>query len=191
MIKPICLLILAGMLGAPLNAQTSGGNANNNRNNGNQTQAQQPQTTDTVRKDKLWSASLGNGSYLVRLNAIQSISRHQYVLDGAVIVDEVTVDALGQALARFYFIKPITEELGGSATATAAGNIARRGRELVDNATGRAGVSPQDMVVKKYPETTHARTIEFRVFSDAELSALYKSVRTAWTGGRGRTFTAN
>jgi hypothetical protein len=42
------------------------------------------------------------------------------------------------------------------------------------------------MVVKKFPETTHARTIEYRVLSEPELAALHKSVLTAWEKGRGR-----
>ena len=44
------------------------------------------------------------------------------------------------------------------------------------------------MVVKKFPETTHARTIEYRVMSAEELTGLYSSVRTAWETGRGRKF---
>ena len=44
------------------------------------------------------------------------------------------------------------------------------------------------MVVKKFPDTTHARTIEYRLLSESELGALYGSVRTAWETGRGRKF---
>ena len=53
----------------------------------------------------------------------------------------------------------------------------------------RAGTSAQDMVVKKYPDTTHAKSIEYRVLSEAELTSLYGSARTAWESGRGRQFT--
>jgi hypothetical protein len=45
------------------------------------------------------------------------------------------------------------------------------------------------MVIKKFPETTHAREIEYRVESAEELGALYNSLRTAWETGRGRKFT--
>jgi hypothetical protein len=47
------------------------------------------------------------------------------------------------------------------------------------------------MVVKNYPDTTHARTIEYRIQSEEELGALYGSLRTAWESGRGRRFNAN
>jgi hypothetical protein len=46
------------------------------------------------------------------------------------------------------------------------------------------------MVIKKYPDTSHARTIEYRLLSEKDLSALYASVRNAWETGRGRQFSA-
>jgi len=45
------------------------------------------------------------------------------------------------------------------------------------------------MVVKKYPLTTHAKTIEYRLLTEAQLNALYQSARTAWVSGKGRVFT--
>jgi hypothetical protein len=135
---------------------------------------------------RFWQATLGGGHYMVALDRISSVSRHKYVLDGALIIDEVTVDTNGQALARFYFITPIS---AGTKESTVAG-IVERGRELVDQAAERAGTQVQNMVVKKYPLTSHSKSIEYRVLSEAELTALYNSVRTAWETGRGRKFTA-
>lgn len=143
---------------------------------------------DTPQKNRFWQANVGGGEYLVALDRISAISRHKYVLDGAVIVDEVTVDALGQALVRFYFITPITDAMTGSAAGKAAARLVDRGREVVEGNADRAGTTLQNMVVKKFPETTHAREIEFRVLSEQELTGLYKSVRTAWETGRGRKF---
>lgn len=144
---------------------------------------------DTPQKNRFWQATLSGGHYMVALDRISAVSRHKYVLDGAVIVDEVTVDALGQALARFYFITPISDAMTGSAAGETASRVADRARELVDNAAGRAGTDVHNMVVKKFPETTHARTIEYRILSEQELTGLYNSVRTAWESGRGRKFT--
>jgi hypothetical protein len=149
----------------------------------------EPKTNDTPQSNRFWQASLSGGHYMVALDRISAISRHKYVLDGAVIVDEVTVDALGQALARFYFISPITDAGGGTEIAAAASRAVDRGRELIDRAAGVAGTGIHNMVVKKFPETTHSRTIEFRVMSEQELSGLYSSVRTAWESGKGRKFT--
>jgi hypothetical protein len=46
------------------------------------------------------------------------------------------------------------------------------------------------MVIKKFPETTHAHTIEYRIQSEQELTGLYASVRASWESGRGRKFSA-
>jgi hypothetical protein len=140
---------------------------------------------DVVQSNRFWQAALPGGHYMVALDRISSVSRHRYVLDGAVIVDELTVDALGQALARFYHIEPITGSVGGAA-GEVAGRLVDRGRELIEGAAARSGTNVHEMVVKKFPETTHARTIEYRLLSEQELSALHKSVRTAWETGRGR-----
>lgn len=146
-------------------------------------------TNDVSVKNRFWQASVSGGSYMVALDRISAISRHQYVLDGAVIVDEVTVDALGQALVRFYFLSPISDSMTGNATGNAISRVANRGREVVEGAVEKTGTDVHNMVVKKFPETTHARQIEYRVFSAEELSGIYKSVRTAWESGRGRKFT--
>jgi hypothetical protein len=144
---------------------------------------------DAPQSNRFWQASLPGGHYMVALDRISAVSRHQYVLDGAVIVHEVTVDALGQALARFYYIEPISSSASGSTAGEAAGRLADRGQELIDRAASAAGTQVHEMVVKKFPETTHARTIEYRLLSEAELAALHNSVRSAWENGRGRKFT--
>ena len=145
-------------------------------------------TADTLQQNRFWQASVGGGHYMVALDRISALSRHKYVLDGAVIVDEVSIDALGQALVRFYYITPITDATGGSQVAEAAARIVDRGRELIDKAGSNAGSNIQNMVIKKFPDTTHARSIEYRVLSESELTALYSSVRTAWESGKGRKF---
>jgi len=152
--------------------------------------AQQKTTDDTNTPTRFWQASVGGGHYMVALDRISAISRHRYVLDGALIVDEVNVDALGQALVRFYFITPITEEMSGNGVAGAAVRAVDRGKELLDRTASRAGTDVQNMVVKKYPDTTHSKTVEFRVQTAQQLTELYQSVRTAWESGRGRKFSA-
>ena len=126
---------------------------------------------------------------MVALDRISAISRHKYVLDGAVIVDEVTIDALGQALARFYFIQPISAAAGGDSAGAAAAKLGARGQELLDRAATAVGTDLHQMVIKKFPETTHARTIEYRLMSEEQLAALHQSARSAWESGRGRKFT--
>ena len=146
-------------------------------------------TDDTQQPNRFWQASVGGGDYIVAIDRISAISRHKYLLDGAIVVDEVTVDALGQALVRFYFLAPLTDAVTGNAAGNAASRLVDRARELVDKGAADAGTDVHNMVVKKFPETTHAREIEFRVLSAEALTGLYASVHTAWETGRGRKFT--
>ncbi len=177
--KPF-LLLLAGLLTCwiPLCAQ--------NEAPPEDPAAEKPKAGDSPGPNRFWQARLSGGHFMVALDRIVSVSRHKYLLDGALIVDEVTIDTVGQGLARFYFISPITDAVAGNAVT----GLANRGRELVETAAGRAGTSAQNMVVKKYPDTTHAKSIEYRVLSEAELTSLHSSVRTAWENGKGRQFTA-
>lgn len=144
---------------------------------------------DVPQPNRFWQANVGGGTYMVSLERISAISRHKYLLDGSLIVDEVTVDALGQALVRFYFITPVTDAPNSSAAGEVASRIADHARDLAEKTAGHAGTDIQNMVVKKFPDTTHARCIEYRVLSEEELTSLYKSVRTAWETNRGRKFT--
>lgn len=146
------------------------------------------QATDVEEPNRFWQASVGGGHYMVALDKIASISRHEYVLNGNAIVDEVTVDTNGRALARFYFIRPITESMTGTNTGATAARIASRAQELVDRASEITGSDIQDRVIKTYPDTTHAGSIEYRVHSAATLNALYASVQRAWLRGKGRRF---
>lgn len=151
----------------------------------NQQNRNEEEIGDRASNNRFWEANLSGGNYMVALDRISSVSRHKYVLDGAVIVDEVTIDTVGQAIARFYFITPITSGAPG----TGISQLAERAIEVVDGAARTAGSEIQNMVVKKYPVTTHARTIEYRLLTEAQLTGLYTSVRTAWQTGKGRQFT--
>jgi hypothetical protein len=125
----------------------------------------------------------------VELGKIVSISIHEYVLDGAVVVNEVTVDTVGQALPRFYYIEPVSDRASGTGTGKAVAGIVDRGRELLERAGERAGTEVHNMVQKKYGISTHTKTIEYRVMSMEELTAIYNSVRRAWDSGVGRRIT--
>lgn len=139
---------------------------------------------DTPGRPEFWQASVGGGHYMVLLSKIIAISRHKYLLDAALIVDEVTVDTGGQALARFYFISPLTDKAPGN---TIQG-VTTRAKELVEEAADKTSLGAKDMVVKKYPETTHARSLEYRLLKEKDLSALYTSVENSWVTGQGRHF---
>ena len=190
MIPKTLLLAFTGFLAcaSALHAQNGGNNNNNGGGNANEQEESEESAKpgDSAAPNRFWSASVGGGTFMVALDRIVSISRHKYVLDGAVIVDEVTVDTVGQALARFYCFTPIAPNAPGNTVQ----NLQKRGQELIDGAGEKAGTDIHNMVVKKYPDTTHAKSIEYRVKDEQELKSLYSSVQNAWESSRGRKFNA-
>ena len=139
---------------------------------------------DDENKKRRWECSLPGGEYSVNLGAITSVSKHSYILDATLLVTEVTVDTTGTALARFYYIEPITKDT----TFNALARIQKRAEQLRNRGQTRTGIQADEMAQKSYPTTTHARTIEFRIMNEVELNTLYGSLYQAWTSGKGRTF---
>jgi hypothetical protein len=185
--KHIPIFLFVALLGAalPATAQGTRQTANPNATPNSQDQA----VVDKETKRPFWEAALPGGHYQVLLKHIVSISIHEYVLDGTVVVTEMTVDTDGQALPRFYYIEPVGDRMSGTGTAKAIAGAVDRGRELVERAAQRGGTDIHNMVQKKYGVSTHTKTIEYRVMSMRELTALYNSVRKAWDTGRGRRIT--
>jgi len=140
-------------------------------------------TSEATGPKRFWQATLPGGSYMVAIDRISSISEQTYMLDGAVVVHEVDIDTMGQALARFYYIEP------PSTPSTAAATLVSRGQQALDEFGKRTGNDSANMVTKKYPETTHAKCIEFRLADQTEIDALLKSVKNAWLTGIGVVFT--
>ncbi len=142
---------------------------------------------DTLDEKAFWQGTLPGGSYLVALNRITSISKHEYLLDGNLIITEVTIDTLGDTTLRVYQITPAAQ-YGTLATGR---KVIERGKDLLDRAGQRTGADVNNMVHKQYPTTTHAKIIEFRVKDLGTLGALHNSARQAWITGKGRKFVVN
>lgn len=139
--------------------------------------------TDEESLRRFWQLSLPDGQFMVALDRIASIARTSYILDGGLVVTEVTIDTVGNALCRIYQITPVAEN--GSVSGTQ--RLAQRARDLGTRAGELTGTDP-NMVQKSYPTTTHAKTIEFRVAESTTLDALYSSLNQAWREGKGRRF---
>lgn len=154
-------------------------NAQNNNNNGNSTE-----NTDVQTKLRFWEASLPGGNYMVALNRISSISMHSYILNGSFIIHEVVVDTDGNSLARFYAI----EAVGENNESNLAKNLIDRGKQIAETGGSRAGVDTNTLVEKKIDITTHAKTVEYRLFGKSDLDQLLNSAQKAWRENRGRKF---
>ena len=134
----------------------------------------------------IWRCELPGGTYEVALRAIVSVSIHEYVVDGVARVNEVNVDTQGNMAARFYYLEPLTAKspLGvGQSTLDRISDLAKEAGQRVgaDEVWRR--------VVKSYPTTTHAHTIEYRVESEDQLKQIFSSAQGAFESGKSAIFT--
>ena len=134
-----------------------------------------------------WQCTLPGGVYLVALRSIASISTHEYVVDGAARVTEVTVATNSMVEARFYYLEPMVANSSSPLMPTGALSVlTQRAQDL---ATTHSPVEDiWQKVVKTYPTTTHAHTVEYRLETKANLQALYASLQQSWTTGKGVAF---
>lgn len=158
----------------PISAQ----NANNN-------EEEETRAKESEGPRRFWQASIPGGHYMVALDRISNISMHEYVLDGNLVVNEVTIDTVGRAIARFYYIEPLADSMGRSEIT----RTVDKGRELIERAGQRVGTDAHNMAQKNYPTTTHAGMVEYRILDLRDLDALYDSLRKAWESGKGRKLT--
>jgi hypothetical protein len=154
-----------------------------------QGQAQQPtsgaeevNSSDDPRKFFQVSLSDG-GKYMVALGRITSIAKHEYLVDGAVRVHEVSITAEGSTITRFYFLEPVTENSPSSAGQV----IIDRVRGTTKEVSKRTGTEDAlNAVSKSYPHGTHTHNIEYRLKNKANVSQLYSSLQSAWYNGKGK-----
>lgn len=167
-----CGLLLTA--GAALNAHAQGAAA-----------SPAPTGTSAPGPNGFWRCELPGGVYLVALRNIQSVSSHEYVVDGAARVTEVTVATASSVEARFYYLEPVGANAASPVGASAATLQAMQQR-VQDLAASHSPVEPVwEKVIKNYPATTHAHTVEFRLGSKANLTQIEESLEQAWTTNKG------
>lgn len=136
-----------------------------------------------------WKAELPGGNFVVAHAAIREVSTQQYIVDGAAKVTEVNIDTGGEFKPRFYYLEPLANDAASALPA---------GQEVNDQVQNQlksaaSAVNPGDpvwmKVVKNYPATTHAGTIEFRLETLEQLQDLYRSVESSWVNAKSETFT--
>ncbi len=150
---------------------------------GGQQQQQQQQPAPTNRQ--IWRANMPAGTYELAVSSIIAVTSHEYVVDGAARVTEVNIDTNGQLLARFYYIESaVTSGPGGLGAAT-LGKV----QGLLAEGAERSGTDAWKKVVKSYPTTTHARTVEYRVANKDALNRIFSSASKAFRSGRGEEIT--
>ena len=133
----------------------------------------------------MWRCELPGGTYEVAIRSIVSVSTHEYVVDGAARVTELNIDTQGNMAVRFYYIEPLTPKSPLGIGQSALDKVSDLTKEAAER-TGQDEIWKR--VVKNYPTTTHAHTIEYRLDSEDELKKTFTSVQTAFETGRGSTF---
>lgn len=161
--KALCFLLLSVCLAATALAQTA-------------TPAPAPSPAGDKAALPIFRAKLPGGTYEVAVRAIIAVASHEYLVDGIARVTEVNIDTAGSLLARFYYLEPAAPNtpLGlGAATIDQA-------QRLLKEAAEKTGQDVWKKVVKNYPTTTHARTVEYRVTSLDQLTTIYESAESAF-----------
>jgi hypothetical protein len=141
-------------------------------------------TDVTTSSKRFWEASLPGGNYMVALDRISAVSKHSYIVNKSLVVHEVNIQTSGAGLVRFYTF----EAVGENSESNMAKNLIARGKNLAKQGGRRTGVDTNTTVEKEYPLTTHAKTIEYRLFDNGDLNQLYGSLKRAWRENRGRKF---
>ncbi len=126
------------------------------------------------------------GRFVMPYSRIVSISQHDYIVDGGGRVYELTIDTSGAVVARFYFLESMLEN-----NPLKAGQIINnRIKDITSRAEDKSGQDARS-VIKHYPQTTHAKMVEFNVSSRSHLSTIFNHVTREWIeeGGKapGRT----
>ncbi len=142
--------------------------------------AQPPAPTGDKTNQTLFRCTLPGGTYEVAVRAIVAVASHEYVVDGIARVTEVNIDTTGALVARFYYIEPATPNTpGGLGAATI-----EKAQQLFKEAADRSGQDAWKKVVKNYPMTTHARTVEYRVTEKEHLTRIFAGAEEAFRLGK-------
>ncbi|MFP4165686.1 MAG: hypothetical protein ACLFUF_00780 [Opitutales bacterium] len=137
------------------------------------------------------------GALHINRNQLTSISVHEYITS-VFRVKELVIDTNGVASIRIYHTRLLTEEEvleqvegavpGGDRVRNMTTGRLDEAKERVKQRAERSGVEadPSDLsggrVIKEYPATTHARTIEYRMQNIEELHALHQALLKHWLG---------
>jgi hypothetical protein len=160
------------------NAQKKGGNNQPQQQPNNPNAAATPSATPAPTNIAMWKCTLPAGTYEVAVRAMVSVSQHEFIVAGTARVTEVNIDTMGNTVARFYYIEPLTPSSPIGLGQSTIGKI----QDIVTEAGNRVtnGDPPWMKVVKDYPTSTHAHTVEYRLDNLDDLTAIFNSAESAF-----------
>ena len=184
LMKSILLTVAAIILCAGAAQAQKGGKGNTNNNNNNNNGNNSSQVTNL----RWWVAQFPNGNnYMVRMDKIASASKHEFIANATVRVVEVTVATDSAVVARFYFMEPAGKDSSLAAVTTP---LERAQSTLQDGVSRVSPTLGKQHVVKDYPTTTHAHTVDYVVQQEDTLNSLYASLTAAINQGVGGSWTS-
>lgn len=156
-----------------------------------------------MRRGNIWKCTLPGGTYEVAIGTITAISTSQYVVDGGIHITELTIDTGGNTQCRIYCMQTLAQaqaqgvsQAQGGAAQAAVDSATQRTQDAVDRVSsvmgGGSALSDtiNTTVVKNYPTSTHAHTVEYRVATPAQLDDIFKSVEAAWVSNANASYPA-
>lgn len=172
---------------ASLSTAQAQGQANNTT--GQTTKSGDDQVSAEELKRKFFQVSTSDGgAYMVALGHITSIAKHEYIVDGSVRVNEVSITATGSTITRFYYMEPVSDGGQSNAAQVILDRVKSTSKEI-GKRTGTSGAL--NAVSKSYPHGTHTHNIEFRLKNKANVSQLYSALHNAWWNGQGTKVTVS
>lgn len=123
------------------------------------------------------------------LGNIQSISTHEYTIEPLMRITEMTLETNGPVVARFYYVETVTPQAPAGVGQSAIDLLKEKTEQVAAAAVAAGGKPPWQRVIKTYPTTTHAHTVEYRLDSKEQVQQLFNSAMKCWTTGKGDAFT--
>ncbi len=117
--------------------------------------------------------SVRQSTLVVKLSEITSVSTHVFLLDGKTPIHELVIDTKGNNTIRLYARYDNT-------TGTNAEALLERVKARAINRSGTPTT-----VAKNFPDTTHARTIEYGLDNSDQIEYLLQVISRAWVNNRG------
>ena len=140
------------------------------------------QDNDSLSRTGTYAITTPGGTYFVRIPTISSVSMHEYIVDGAANVTEMTISTTGTEVARFYYLEPVIPQ----SPVGVGQSLIDKAQEKVEEGLQRTGqAAVLHKVVKNYPTTTHAHTIEYRLEKKEQLTTMYNAILNRWVRGQG------
>lgn len=145
---------------------------------------------DSLNNKRLFGIEFPDGlqSFYGRHDKINSVSLQEYQA-GPYSVTEVTIDIADSPLQLRLYHTELSDAKQAMTAADAASPVNNPGvpsavQNIIDKGRGQ-GNAVQTPVIKDYPITTHAKTLEFRISRKAELQQFYRAFVQAFTKSSG------